>query len=167
MNSFIQPLTEYSVISDLKGDIMGRKLPVRVTGCIDAQKSNLIAAVSSNVKRRLIIAENDQKAREIAAVLLGKNQISLPCLQGGSQRFTVQDTKPPLAKEIRTRYGFGGIFFANISLKMLGIHSFGEIQPCSKENGGHMPAICFWFDYLYLRLRAASDFFFLFTDGFS
>ena len=28
----------------------------------------------------------------------------------------------PLAKEIRTRYGFGGIFFANISLKMLGIH---------------------------------------------
>lgn len=67
MNSFIQPLTEYSVISDLKGDIMGRKLPVRVTGCIDAQKSNLIAAVSSNVKRRLIIAENDQKAREIAA----------------------------------------------------------------------------------------------------
>lgn len=67
MNTFIQPLSEYSVISDLKGDIMGRKLPVRVTGCIDAQKSNLIAAVSSNVKRRLILAENDQKAREMAA----------------------------------------------------------------------------------------------------
>ena len=67
MNAFLQPLTEYSNIQDLKGDITGGKLPVRVTGCIDAQKSNLIAAVSANIEKKLIIAENEMKAREIAS----------------------------------------------------------------------------------------------------
>jgi len=36
-----------------------------------------------------------------------------------------------------------------------------------KKQTAGMPAVCLLINYLYLRLRAASDFFLRFTEGFS
>ena len=65
MNALTEPLKEYTVIEDLKTAIEKGKLPVRVTGCAGAQKSNLIFAVSEKFPVKLIIAENDLRAREL------------------------------------------------------------------------------------------------------
>ena len=66
MNALTEPLKEYTVIEDLKTAIEKGKTPVRVTGCAGAQKSNLIFAVSKDCPVRLVIAENDLKAKELA-----------------------------------------------------------------------------------------------------
>ena len=66
MNALTEPLREYTVIEDLKTAIGKGKTPIRVTGCADAQKSNLISAVSEKFPVKLIIAENDLRAKEIA-----------------------------------------------------------------------------------------------------
>ena len=66
MNALTEPLREYTVIEDLKTAIEKGKTPVRVTGCAGAQKSNLIFAVSKDFPVKLVIAENDLKAKELA-----------------------------------------------------------------------------------------------------
>jgi transcription-repair coupling factor (superfamily II helicase) len=66
MNALTEPLREYTVIEDLKTAIEKGKTPIRVTGCAGAQKSNLIFAVSKDFPVRLVIAENDLKAKELA-----------------------------------------------------------------------------------------------------
>lgn len=64
-NTFFAPLNEYGEVSRLKEAIKGRKLPVRVTGCVDSQKCHIMAAASQNFKFRLIVTHNDLKAKEI------------------------------------------------------------------------------------------------------
>ena len=66
MNSFTQPLTEYSEFQKLGESISKKKFPVHVTGCTDSAKCNLMAAVAESKKRRLIIASDEVRAREIA-----------------------------------------------------------------------------------------------------
>ncbi|MCR5331947.1 MAG: transcription-repair coupling factor, partial [Lachnospiraceae bacterium] len=78
MNSYIQPLNEYSQINDIRDFIKAGKMPVRITGCTDSQKGNLIAAL--NAKTRLIVAPNELKARELFTdyLLYDKNALIYP-----------------------------------------------------------------------------------------
>ncbi len=80
MKSFIQPLTEYSEIIKINECIASEKLPIRITGCTDSQKCNLIAAVSDRKRARLIVAQNDMKAKELLAdyQLYDKNVMYYP-----------------------------------------------------------------------------------------
>ena len=69
MNAFTEPLKDYSIIEDIKTAIKRSKTPIRVTGCAGAQKSNLISAVSESCPVKLVITENEIKAKELAADL--------------------------------------------------------------------------------------------------
>ena len=75
---FTQPLDEYSQVTHLKDCIKSRKFPIRVTGCTDSQKGNMIAALET--KTRLIVAPDDLKARELFAdyLLYDKNALFYP-----------------------------------------------------------------------------------------
>jgi len=66
MKSFTDPLREYTVFEEMKTAVKKNKMPIRVTGCAGAQKSNLIFAVSEEYSLRLILAENELRARELA-----------------------------------------------------------------------------------------------------
>lgn len=66
MNSFTRPLTEYSEFQKLGESIARKKFPVHVTGCTDSAKCNLMAALAESKTRRLIIASDEVRAREIA-----------------------------------------------------------------------------------------------------
>ena len=66
MNALTAPLKEYTVIEELKEAIKKKKTPVRVTGCAGAQKSNLIFGVAEEYPVKLIIADSDIKAKELA-----------------------------------------------------------------------------------------------------
>ncbi|MBR4345273.1 MAG: transcription-repair coupling factor [Lachnospiraceae bacterium] len=66
MSVFTEPLKDYSIIEDIKTTIKKKKTPIRVTGCAGAQKCNLISAVSEEYPVKLVIAENEIKAKEIA-----------------------------------------------------------------------------------------------------
>lgn len=70
LNSFTQPLTEYSEITRLREGISKSRFPMRVCGCTDSQKANLIAVVSDDRKQRLIITPSEQRASELAADML-------------------------------------------------------------------------------------------------
>ncbi len=80
MNAFTQPLTEYSEFQRLCECISTGKLPARVSGCVDSQKANFIAAAGEGRKRKLVITDNEIKARELAADLLlyDKNVLFYP-----------------------------------------------------------------------------------------
>ncbi|MCQ2496884.1 MAG: transcription-repair coupling factor [Lachnospiraceae bacterium] len=69
MSILTKPLNEYTTVSDLRDAIRKGRLSARVTGCTDSQKGNLIMAVSDECRQRLILTENDIKARELAADL--------------------------------------------------------------------------------------------------
>ena len=78
MNSYIQPLSEYSQVNDVREHIEKGRLPVRISGCTDSQKSNLIAALSA--KTRLVVAPNELKARELYSdyLLYDKDAVFYP-----------------------------------------------------------------------------------------
>lgn len=65
METFIWPLDELKEFNDLKKDIKLKQLPVQITGCIGAQKSNIIYGVSKEIPFKIIITSNELKANEI------------------------------------------------------------------------------------------------------
>ena len=69
MNSFTQPLADYKELLRFWESLDRNKLPIRVTGCTDSQKAHLIAAASERRTKRLVITDNEIKARELAADL--------------------------------------------------------------------------------------------------
>ncbi|MBO4415772.1 MAG: DEAD/DEAH box helicase, partial [Lachnospiraceae bacterium] len=75
---FTQPLDEYSQVTHIRDCIGSKKFPIRVTGCTDSQKGNLIAALET--KTRLIVAPDEIKARELFAdyLLYDKNALFYP-----------------------------------------------------------------------------------------
>nr|WP_242867722.1 transcription-repair coupling factor [Clostridium sp. Marseille-P299] len=65
MNVFTEPLYGYKEFNDIKDSVSLHQFPLQVTGCIDSQKCNFIAALSSDFPFKLIITYNDLKAKEI------------------------------------------------------------------------------------------------------
>ena len=78
MNSFTAPLNEYSEITHIRECLKEGRFPVKVTGCTDSQKCNLIAAVDSGT--RLVVASDELKARAMFAdyLLYDKNALFYP-----------------------------------------------------------------------------------------
>ncbi len=65
MEAFIQPLREMAEYEDLLASMDGEPGVVQVTGCIDSQKAHLIYGLSQKHRQNLIIAADEQKAREL------------------------------------------------------------------------------------------------------
>lgn len=67
MKAFYAPMTELEEFSRLRRAMKQKSSPgcLLVTGCIDSQKTHLIACLSQDYPVRMIIAPNDLRAREI------------------------------------------------------------------------------------------------------
>ena len=67
MKSIFAPLEELKEFQILQEHIKNNEMPVHITGCIDSQKSHMIAGVGSEFPYKVIIAANEQKAKELYA----------------------------------------------------------------------------------------------------
>lgn len=65
MKSILKPLEELQQFKEIQESIKEQKIPVQVTGCQEAQKSHLMAALGEGYLYKVIIAENELKAKEI------------------------------------------------------------------------------------------------------
>ena len=67
MNLLTEPILELEEISGAVSCINNKKLPILLTGCMDAEKSNIIEALSSATSKRhkVIITYDEIRAREI------------------------------------------------------------------------------------------------------
>ncbi len=65
MNTFVAPLKEYREYQAVRDDLLLKRTPVQVSGCIDTQKSHWIHCVGGDYKYRLIITYNELRAKEI------------------------------------------------------------------------------------------------------
>ena len=67
MNLLTEPILELEEINGAISHINNKKLPVLLTGCMDAEKSNIIEALSSETSKRhrVIITYDEIRAREI------------------------------------------------------------------------------------------------------
>ncbi len=65
MEAFIQPLRNMAEYEDLLASLDGEPGVVQVTGCIASQKAHLIYGLSQKKRQNLIIAADEQKAREL------------------------------------------------------------------------------------------------------
>ena len=69
MNLLTEPLLESKEVKEAVNHIEKKKLPILITGCMDAEKSNIIETLSSAAgkRHRIIVAYDEIRAREIAA----------------------------------------------------------------------------------------------------
>ncbi|MCR5684693.1 MAG: transcription-repair coupling factor [Lachnospiraceae bacterium] len=76
--TYTRPLDAYSQVEQIRENIKKNKLPMRVTGCTDSQKGNLIAAIPAG--SRLVIAPDELKARELFSdyLIYDKNALYYP-----------------------------------------------------------------------------------------
>ena len=65
MQSILEPLAELKEFQEIQKNIENNISPVQVTGCMDSQKSHLIAGLGKKYPYKVIIAANDIKAKEI------------------------------------------------------------------------------------------------------
>lgn len=65
MKTFYAPLSELAGIEQLKKDFEVTGQPVMISGCIDTQKIHLVHAAVNDYRFRLIITDDEAKAREM------------------------------------------------------------------------------------------------------
>lgn len=65
MKSILEPLSELKEFQEIQKNIQDNLSPVQVTGCMDSQKSHLIAGLGEEYPYKVIIAANDIKAKEL------------------------------------------------------------------------------------------------------
>lgn len=65
MKAFFDPLKEMTEYERIMEDIEKDRFPVHIDGCIDSQKSHLISALSGRFKYKIIVTNNEQKAKEL------------------------------------------------------------------------------------------------------
>ena len=67
MNLLTEPLLELKEISEAVNYINKKKLPILITGCMDAEKSNIIETISKAASKRhkIIVTYDEIRAREI------------------------------------------------------------------------------------------------------
>ena len=65
MKAFIQPLQKLAEFEELSGKLGKRQGVVQISGCMDSQKAHLLYGLSPCSKSQLIIAADDQKARDL------------------------------------------------------------------------------------------------------
>ena len=65
MKALLEPLERIGRFDDLIRQLKTNRGVVSVTGALDSQKAHLAAGLSQDVPFRLLIAENELKAREL------------------------------------------------------------------------------------------------------
>lgn len=65
MEAFVQPLQEMAEYDEICGKIQGKPQIVQVAGCIESQKAHLIYGLSGLFPYRLIVAQDEQRAKEL------------------------------------------------------------------------------------------------------
>lgn len=65
MNTYFEPLEELNEYNAVRNRIRSKHTPIQITGCIDSQKSHLIAGLCGEVPYRVIITYNELKAKEL------------------------------------------------------------------------------------------------------
>ena len=64
MELLFHPLADLQEYQDIQNNIASKHLPVHVTGCLDSQKSHLLAALGQSYPYKVMIVENEIKAKE-------------------------------------------------------------------------------------------------------
>ncbi|MCR5431174.1 MAG: transcription-repair coupling factor [Lachnospiraceae bacterium] len=65
MKAFTEPLTEYDRFVAAADAVKSGRFPVRITGCTDSSKANIISALSKGQRARLVLTKDDNSARRI------------------------------------------------------------------------------------------------------
>lgn len=65
MKSFLQPLQNLAEIEEIEKCIKVNKGIIQISGCMESQKAHLIYGLSEGFSRRLILAEDERKAKEL------------------------------------------------------------------------------------------------------
>ncbi|HIT89938.1 MAG TPA: hypothetical protein IAC41_05925, partial [Candidatus Merdenecus merdavium] len=65
MRSFISSLRELKEFNNLETNLQHQKGIHEITGCIDSQKSHLMYVLGLKKKYKIVITQNDLKAKEI------------------------------------------------------------------------------------------------------
>ena len=65
MKAFVQPLQRLAEYEELQETLKKNQAMVQITGCMESQKAHLAYGLSGLFKRRLLIAENEQRAKEL------------------------------------------------------------------------------------------------------
>lgn len=65
MNFLFTPFSELEEFNKIQMSIKGNRTPVQVTGCMDSQKVHLMAGLGEEYLYKVIIAENEIKAKEL------------------------------------------------------------------------------------------------------
>lgn len=80
METLWKPLEELNAYGSARECIERGRMPIRISGCIDGQKSHLVSGLSREKRWTVIIAANEKKAREILADyrMYDKNAVFYP-----------------------------------------------------------------------------------------
>ena len=80
METLWKPLEELNAYGSARECIERGRMPIRISGCIDGQKSHLVSGVSQEKSWTVIITANEKKAREILADyrMYDKNAVFYP-----------------------------------------------------------------------------------------
>lgn len=65
MKALMQPLEDIAGFSELKKSLKGNQGLLVVSGCLESQKAHMIAGLSQEIPCRLLVAENELKAKEL------------------------------------------------------------------------------------------------------
>lgn len=66
METLLAPLEQINAYRSARECIDRKKLPVHISGCVESQKCHLIYGLGQNARWKVIIAQNEIRAREIA-----------------------------------------------------------------------------------------------------
>ena len=80
METLWKPLEELNAYGSARECIERGRMPIRISGCIDGQKSHLVSGLSQEKSWTVIITANEKKAREILADyrMYDKNAVFYP-----------------------------------------------------------------------------------------
>ncbi len=65
MKTFIQPLHNLAEFEEIQKSIKNNKGVLLLTGCTLSQKANMIHGLSDMFRRRLVICEDEKRAKEL------------------------------------------------------------------------------------------------------
>ena len=65
MKALLEPLREYRIYQAVRDELKLRHTPVSVTGCLDGQRVHFAYALGEGFRYRLIVAENELRAKEL------------------------------------------------------------------------------------------------------
>ena len=65
VETLLAPLQEINAYNNARECIERNKLPMYISGCMDSQKAHFIYGLSQNISWKVIVTQNEIKAREL------------------------------------------------------------------------------------------------------